>query len=310
MGDVVPLTIVVTGAAGYLGRAIVDAAKTRGHELISIVRNGDDGLVQDLASDDACAQLLSQFKTADAVIHAASEMTGDWDVHQRSSLPATQTACALANELDAHLVHLSSIAVYDFEALGAGDIVTEQSPIEPHPEQRDGYVRAKLAQEEIIADQNPTASVLRVGAIFGASRIMNAHLGIGLGPILLRLSAGGQVPLAHVTHVAETAVRAAENKGSGAVNVIDTDLPDRIRFISALSASGWPKLVIPMPWQIFSTLDTLLSFWRTRPGLLHRKTLHARMKPLGYDNALMREQFGDLKMAGFETLMKRAMRDE
>ncbi len=310
MGDIKPLHIVVTGAAGYLGRAIVAAAQARGHKVSAIVRSGTEGIVQDLASRDAAEQLAQQIESADCILHAASEMTGDFAVHERSSLPAMETICALSKTLTAHLVHISSIAVYDFESLAAGDIVTEHCLTEAQPNQRDGYVRAKLAQEEIVAHETPSASVLRVGAIYGPARIMNAHLGIGLGPILLRLAARGQVPLAHVDLVAKIALCAAEQKTQGAVNVLDNDLPDRIRFIKTLSASGWPKLVIPLPWQVFSVLGGMLPFWRGRPGLLQRKTLHARMKPLGYDNALMCAEFAANDAPRFEVLMKRAMRDD
>ncbi|MGB7319415.1 MAG: NAD(P)-dependent oxidoreductase [Planktotalea sp.] len=310
MGAIAPLHIVVTGAAGYLGKAIVRAAEAHGHRVTPIVRSPGAGLVQDLARDGASANLIEQIKSADAIIHAASEMSGDWELHERSTLPATQTICYVANALNAHLVQISSIAIYDFAAIPIGGIVSEASPIEFHPAQRDGYVRAKLAQEVIVAAENPDASVLRIGAIYGPKRHMNAHLGIGLGPILLRLASRGQVPLAHVDMVAKIAVAAAQSKASGAVNVVDTDLPDRIRFISALSASGWPKLVIPLPWQALTAVGALLSFWKGRPGLLRKKVLHARMKPLAYDNALMRAQFGDTQMPAFEVLMKRAMQDD
>ncbi|MGH1577963.1 NAD-dependent epimerase/dehydratase family protein [Planktotalea sp.] len=310
MGALKPLHIVVTGSAGYLGRAIVEAAETRGHHVSKIVRSGDSGIVQDLAETGAAERLAQEIGAADVVIHAASEMTSDWARHEASSLPAMQTVCAVSKALNAHLVHISSIAIYDFESLKAGSIVTEQSPIEPNPEQRDGYSHAKLAQEEIIADEMPNASVLRVGAIFGATRIMNAHLGIGLGPILLRLASRGQVPLAHIDLVAQSALNAAINKSSGAVNILDTDLPDRIRFIETLSASGWPKLVIPCPWQAFSVLSKLLAFWSSRPGLLRTKVLHARMKPLAYDNALMRASLVHEPEDSFEAKMTKAMRHE
>ncbi|WP_085307646.1 NAD-dependent epimerase/dehydratase family protein [Planktotalea arctica] len=310
MGKVSAQHFVVTGAAGYLGRAIVRVAQTRGHRVTQVVRSGASGIAQDLAENGAAKALLEQIKSADSVIHAASEMSDDWTLHKRSSLPAARSVCALAEGLGAHLVHVSSIVIYDFAALKVGAIVDENSPIETAPEQRDGYVRAKLTQEEIITNARPDASVLRVGAIYGAGRITNAHLGIGLGPILLRLAAHGQVPLVHVELAAQIAVSAAEKKVRGAVNVLDSDLPDRIRFISALSASGWPKLVIPCPWQIFVGPGTLLGFWKRRPGLLRRRVLHARMKPLGYDNTLMRAQFDEVKMPAFEVLINRAMRDE
>jgi nucleoside-diphosphate-sugar epimerase len=310
MGNVTAPHIVVTGAAGYLGRAIVTAAEAQGYHVTKIIRNGTDGIVQDLSADSANTALLAQIESADAIIHAASEMSSDWGLHQRSSLPATKNICALANALNAHLVLISSITVYDFAALSIGGIVTENTPIETAPELRDGYVRAKLEQENIAAAAVPNASVLRVGAIYGKDRVMNAHLGIGAGPVLLRLARRGQIPLSHVAYTSQIAVRAAVERTSGAVNVLDTDLPDRVRFLSALGKSGWPKLIIPMPWQIFAACGAVLSFWRKRPGLLRRKVLHARMKPLGYDNTLMRTVFGDDEQPSFETLMAQALQHD
>ena len=128
--------------------------------------------------------------------------------------------------------------------------------------------------------------------------------------MLLRLAARGQIPLAHVDLVAEIAVLAAEHRACEAVNVTDSDLPDRLRFITALRASGWPKIVIPMPWQIFSGLGAFLGWWSARPGLLRRKVLHARMKPLGYDNTLMRSHFNFEERPPFEMMMKQAIRNE
>jgi nucleoside-diphosphate-sugar epimerase len=306
------MRIVVTGAGGFLGGAIAQAAEAAGHSVVRILRSGagEAGtVVQDLAAAGAAEALAAQIGTADAVIHAACEMGDDWALHQRSSLPAAKTVCGLAGALDAHLVHVSSIVVYDFKALDEGAIVTEQSPLEAAPEQRDGYVRAKLAIEEIVAQARPQSTVLRIGAIFGPGRAMNAHLGIGIGPLLLRLSGSGQIPLAHIGLAAGAAVRAAEIRAMGAVNVVDTDLPNRFRFIAALSRSGWPKLVVPVTWKIFDALARILGFCSGRPGLLRRAVLHARMKPLGYDNALMRRALGTADAPDFEVLMRRALRD-
>lgn len=310
MGDVNALHIVVTGAGGFLGRAICELAETRGHRVSRVVRSGEGDHLIDLAKPAAAADLTIQIGQADVVIHAASEMGGDWALHQRSSLPAMQTACDLAKGLGAHLVHISSIVVYDFMQVQEGGLVSETTQIELHPERRDGYVRAKLAQESIVAQSCPSASVLRIGALYGAGHVMNAHLGIGLGPVLLRLSARGQIPLAHITRAAQAALTAAERKSEGAVNILDDDLPDRIQFINALSASGWPKLIIPMPWQVFSAIGQVLAIVPKRPGLLRPPVLHARMKPLGFDTTLMSATLGDTPQPRFEKLLKQALRDD
>lgn len=307
MGAVTPLHIVVTGANGYLGRAICATAEQRGHRVSRIVRSGAGDIQQDLSAPDTFENLTHRIASADAIIHAASEMSSDWSLHQRSTLPAMHSVCQLAEHLDAHLVHISSIVVYDYLSCAKGECITEASPIELSPDTRDGYVQAKRAQEDIIAQHRPSASVLRVGAVYGPERLLNAHLGIGIGPILLRLSSGGQIPVAHIDMVSEITLRAAEQKAKGCVNVIDSDLPDRVRYINALSASGWPKLVLPMPWTFMDILARIAGVWSGRPGLLRRAVLHARMKPLAFDNALMNRVFGTVPAQSFETRMKEAM---
>lgn len=305
--------IAVTGAGGFLGREIVRTALAQGLQVTAILRRAPDAdlgcevVICDLAKTSAEA-LGAQLKGVQAIIHAAGEMSSDAALHARSTLPATQVICEVAAALGAHLVHVSSISIYDYQSVPEGGFVTEDTAVEACPEQRDGYVAAKLTQEALVAGICPDASVLRVGALLGPGRVWNAHLGIGLGPALLRLSARGQVPICHVRTGAQVAVQAATAGKSGAVNVLEHDLPTRTRFIEAHAKSGWPRLVVPVPWQIIGALGAALRPWSARPGLLRAPVLHARMKPLGYDTARLEAEFV-LPKRSFEWLMKEALRD-
>ncbi|MEM9579112.1 MAG: NAD(P)-dependent oxidoreductase [Pseudomonadota bacterium] len=311
MGDVTH--IVVTGATGFLGRQIVRQGLAAGHRLTAISRKAPDTdlgckhLPMNLAKVDR-GELMQQIAGADAIIHAAGEMSSDLAVHARSTLPATRTICKVAEKLDLHLVHVSSIAIYDYLAVGEGEFVTEATRAETKPETRDGYVAAKLDQEHLVASFCPSASVLRVGALFGPGRVWNAHLGTRIGPALIRLAPNGQIPLCHVTRAAAAALQAATRKISGAVNVVDADLPDRIRFLDAFEKSGWPRIIIPFPWQAMDRISGALGFWKSRPGLLRRPVLHARIKPVGFDSSLLSASFPDLPNMQFESAMREALK--
>ncbi len=72
------MRVVVTGGAGFIGRAIVDRLATRGDEVVALVR--DPGRAAHLQRDDvslvisdlsSVAQLTAQTTGADAVVHAA-----------------------------------------------------------------------------------------------------------------------------------------------------------------------------------------------------------------------------------------------
>jgi len=306
--------IVVTGARGFLGRTIVRRALAQGHQVTAIMRTAPESdpgctvLVHDLAQIEP-DDLAGKLQGATAIIHAAGEMTSDSARHARSTLPATRVVAKAAQTLGAHLVHISSISVYDYRAIDEGGFVSETSPIEPDPQTRDGYVAAKIDQEALIGTHCPDATVLRVGALYGAGRVWNAHLGPTLGPVLLRLSARGQIPLSHVDTCAAIAVQAASLRKSGAINVTDLDLPTRTRFLSAVTKSGWPKLIVPLPWKALLTLGGLLAPWRGRPGLLRAGVLHARIKPVGFDTTRLERSF-DVPPRSFEGQMKEALSHE
>ena len=155
------------------------------------------------------------FAGVDAVIHAAAAMSGDEARMQRDTVTATEkTMQAVAKAKVARVVLVSSLSVYGTGALRAGALVDEDTPLERCPALRDAYCRAKLAQE-IAALDGARASgtdlcILRAGAVWGPGRLWNAHLGLALGPVLLRLGKDGQIPLIHVETCAEALVRAAE----------------------------------------------------------------------------------------------------
>jgi len=317
--------VLVTGAGGFIGRHIVQAARARGYDVRAVVRH-KDGILEGWTVDNAITPVVCDLSNdapnldgVDCVIHAAASMAGDDAIQARTTIAATETLLGriLAQDSPPHLVLVSSISVYDTLPLPVGGVMDEDCALESDPEGRDAYCRAKLAQEAMVQDAvkagNLAVTILRPGAIYGQGRVWNDHIGVGFGPVLVRFGRRGQVPVCAVTHCADAIVRAVDNAPeTGAVdvvNVLDDDLPDRARFVRILRSGGWPKFVVPLPWLGLDGLAVMLEpvFGARLPGLLRRRVLHARLKPLTYSNEKLREQYGLDSPDWFETEMLRAL---
>ncbi|QHQ34074.1 NAD-dependent epimerase/dehydratase family protein [Algicella marina] len=314
------MTVLITGASGFIGERAVAAARKRGHLVVAVLRRAEaapkawaaDGgimtVVVDLAAKGAEKTLTEAMQPVDVVIHAAAKLGGDDAEQSGATLTGTRTVIAAMLGRDGaapRLVLVSSLSVYGATGLQVGGSLTEKSPLETHPDMRDAYCRGKLAQEDMVKKAALKHGfplwILRPGAVYGPGRAWNAHLGIGLGPLLLQVGRGGEVPLSHVEHCAEAMVLAAEvTPKDGAIefcNVVDSVLPTRSAFVAEHQRSGWPLKAVVLPYGIFSLMSKLIAYLpdglRAKlPGLLRRPVLDARMKPLTYPNKILRERLG------------------
>ncbi|MBV1862922.1 MAG: NAD-dependent epimerase/dehydratase family protein [Rhodobacteraceae bacterium] len=299
--------IMVTGAAGFIGRHCVVAALARGHSVVAVVRReaafpaGVEVVVADLND-------VQELPAVDAVIHAAASLAGDGTEMARDTIAATK---GLIDALQGRvrIVLVSSIAVYDTLSLAVGDVLDETIAVEAKPEQRDGYCRAKLAQEALVMASGQDGFLIRVGAVYGKGRLWNGHLGLAMGPMLLGVGTRGEVPLCYVENCAQALVMATETpvNGVGYLNLVDDDLPDRGAYVQALQSGGWPRFVLPFSWRILQVMAALFGWLPGMPGLLRPAILHARMKPLRYANARLKRRFGWQSNVSFAEAMERSV---
>lgn len=292
------MNLLVTGAGGFLGRAVVAEARAQGHAVRGVTRADVDLVTGDLSG------LLDGIE---CVIHLAGALSGDCAVQARDTLTATRRLIAAmqAQPLPPRLVLASSIAVYSADASG---VVTEATPIEDRPERRDAYARAKLAQEGMLRVSGLRHTILRPGAILGPGRMMTAHLGPGMGGTLILMERGGEVPIVSLNDCARAFVLAAETPGEGrALNILGADRPTRARYVAALRRTGWPRHVLPLNWRLLAPLAWLLSPFGARvPGLLRPAVLRARMRPVRYDIAAAQLALGWVPQDDFDTAFARA----
>lgn len=332
------LRILVTGAAGFLGRATVNAAFAEGHDVIALVRrsagtghhiSNATEIACDLAGSQAPGQLPGLLPECDAVIHTAASLTGDDAAHQRDTLAATENLLAAIATLPPaqrpRFILASSLSVYGFASLPDGVQLDELSPLEADPDRRDAYCRAKLAQEALVAaavrEHGVIARTLRIGAVYGPGRLWTARLGVLRKAVALGIGGDAALPLTHVSHAALALVKAAEKplvrsdlssaQAEGhldIINVVEDDLPTQRMYLNAMRASGRVRSLVSVPRTPLLRLAKLIDLVgmclpglaRRVPGLLRLPSLHARLKPLRYSSARLQDRLGHIPSPGFQ----------
>ncbi len=340
MGQVAtPLTIAITGAAGFIGRHTVAAAKARGFNIAAIVRPGrsipdnwkptDRISVHelDLTSQQDKAKLSRVIENCQAVIHAAASLYGDDAAQRSTTLRATDNLLDAYSDVQAPrptLVLVSSLAVYDTCSLSEHAVVTEHTPLASGAAERDAYCRAKLAQEEAVLHAatrlDLQVRIMRPGAVFGSGNLWNGHIGPTAGPVVVQLAHKGEIPTCYVKHCADALVLAATSPvthddrtdASQAgriefINIVDDDRPTRNDYLAEIRKTGWPKIVLPGTWRVLAVGGEVLKaigLGRKAPGLLRPAVLHARIKPLRYCNRRLHDRLSWQATATFAEAMR------
>lgn len=179
------MTILVTGAAGFLGRALMWRLAEGGRAVLGTARTATDGVLGcDLSDPAALSALLDRVRPT-AIVHAAA--TVDF---RPGALAATYAVNVLAPGLiagwaaraGAHLVFCSSIAVHG----GRCAAIDSQTAIAPDGD----YGRAKALAEQMVTASGAAAAILRLPGIYG--RRGPTHLSLNRA---LDGAAVGQVPV-------------------------------------------------------------------------------------------------------------------
>jgi 2-alkyl-3-oxoalkanoate reductase len=169
------MTILVTGAAGFLGSHVVDLVVRRGETPRALIRPGDDGRALaareiDIRRGDVAdpATLRASLAGVDRVVHCAAR-TGPWGpVHEYERTNVHAVALLVRAAMAAgvrRVVHVSSITVHGNEA---GPHADESAPLR---EEANPYSRSKVAAERVLArlvrELDAPITIVRPGWIYG-----------------------------------------------------------------------------------------------------------------------------------------------
>jgi 2-alkyl-3-oxoalkanoate reductase len=322
------LNILVTGAAGFLGRHVVAAVRERGHQVRTLIRpstrtddlgwaNGVDIFRADLR---APGSLTPAFDDIDVLVHIAARVRGSDSAQMADTVVGTERLLdAMTRSTTRRLVLASSFSVYGWSAIHG--TLSEESPLETDLYRRDGYTIAKTWQERVVRrisqEHDWKLTVLRPGFIWGRDREYHAGLGQKLGRWHLVFGPLAQPPLTYVENCADCFAEAAENPRAvgQTFNVVDGHDVSSWRYLGEyLRRTGVRQYRIPVPYHA-ALMGTNLAEWINQrffggqarlPGLLIPCRFQARFKPLRFSTRKVEEALGWHPPLDFTRCLQRA----
>jgi nucleoside-diphosphate-sugar epimerase len=270
--------ILVTGATGFLGGAVVERllavgerdlrvtarAGARRDRLEAAAARYPDARVEFVATNlSVSREAAAAAKDVDLVYHLAASMRGaPADIFLNTVVATKHLMGALAGRPAVPLVLCSSFGVYGAAGIPRGSVIDENTPLEPHPERRDVYSQAKLRQErlcrELAAKQGTPLVVLRPGVIYGeGGSALSARVGLNLMGVFLALGGSNLLPLSYVENCADAIVQAGRSSAAigQTYNVHDDDLPTCRAFLAAYRKQVVPLRVLPVPYPALRLLS-------------------------------------------------------
>ncbi len=310
MNTPLPNPILVTGATGFIGRALVEHLLREGHIVRALVvpeeqgRTGWQGTVQETIGDvrnrESVEKAAAGVKT---IFHLAAIATdaGSEQLHHQVTVEGTGHVLLAAASAGAQVVLTSSVTVYGTKI--QTEVLTEDLPWGP-PAGR--YGKSKQAQERLawqLARENNTAlTVIRPGNVWGP------HSKLWVDGVLAELRRGTpallgggdfNAGLCHVQNLVDLLVLAASSpaaQGRAFNAADDADITWKRYFsdLAALSGAPQPRSIprwlakmlaagIEPAWRLFSATRPPLTFEAYNlVGSDHRFPITRAKTELGY----------------------------
>lgn len=278
------MKILVTGATGFLGGALVERLLARGErDIRCLVRGGSDRtrlqalqarfpearielFAGSLASKQGAGLCLSDVSL---VHHLAASLSGaaadiflGTVVASKNLLEAIGEA---APQRPIKVVLVSSFGVYGVADLPRGSVIDERTPLEAHPERRDLYSQAKLRQEKLFREHQARVGfplvVLRPGVIYGPRGArFSARVGLDLMGLFLHLGGENLLPLTYVESCADAVAVAGQSQAADGqtYNVVDDDLPTCEQYLTRYRKEVEPLRVVPVPYPVMMGISALV----------------------------------------------------
>jgi len=210
-----PERVVVIGAGGFVGGTLLDRLQQEGIAALGVTRKEVD-----LLADGAADALAALIKPGDSVVAVSAiapcKNTAMLADNMKLTLAITT---ALAKSAPAHVVNISSDAVYPDEPLP----LTEAVPAAPESLHGVMHLARELAFK---ADVTGPLAILRPSLLFGAN---DPHNGYGPNQFRRKVEAGEDIKLfgegeerrdhIYIADVAEIITRVLKHKSTGVLNV-------------------------------------------------------------------------------------------
>lgn len=262
-------TVLVLGATGFIGQALVKRLLRDGMGLRALVRD-PSGRAQWLARPGVeltkgdltdTASVEAALDGIDHVYHLARSSGPAWDDYLRHDVEPTRRLADLCCARGIRLYYTSSIAIYDGGR--ADDFITESTQPSRASMRLNVYARAKVASERLLADmhraQGLRVVVFRPGIVIGEGGNPR-HPGVGAWPDLSTCRAWGggrhRLPFVLVDDCADAMVRALQVPGiaGASFNLVGDASLSGNDYLDALERIAGIKIKrLPLPaWRLFA----------------------------------------------------------
>jgi predicted dehydrogenase/nucleoside-diphosphate-sugar epimerase len=246
-----PADVLVTGAGGFLGGALLRRLVAEGKAVRVLVRRpigwvADLPHVQTVIGDLGDPEIVDHAIAGTRVVyHVGAAMRGAPEQFRAG------TTVAVGNVIESclrhgteRLIYVSSLSVMDHAGRPRKRVLREDSPYEPHPSRRGLYTQSKLEAEraviEAIERRGLRAVIIRPGQIFGpgAERVPPNGVIALAGRWFLVGSGALPLPLVYVDDVVDALAQAGERAGAiGKIfNVVDTTPISQNEYLEACRA--------------------------------------------------------------------------
>ncbi len=176
--------VTVFGGTGFIGRSLVPQLVTAGHSVKVVSRRATP--VDTLSGITMAAGDMADHRSIETAVEGSDVVVllvtggGDrWADFVRDVVHGTQAVAeACARSGVKRLVYTSSIAAL---YLGASKTVTEMDGVDPRPDRRSFYSRAKIEAEAVVRRSGVPWVILRPALVMGRGGVLN-HAGLGLWP--------------------------------------------------------------------------------------------------------------------------------
>jgi dTDP-4-dehydrorhamnose reductase len=203
------MRLLITGAAGMLGRDVAAAAARSGHEVVALARAQLD------VTDSAAVQDAIAGARPDAVVNCAAWTDVDGaEEHEATATRINGDAAGHLAQAAPFLVHVSSDYVFDGQG---SEPYPEDAPVAP----LSAYGRSKLAGERAVEAAGRPHAIVRSSWLFGAGgrNFVDTMLRLGAERDELRVVDDQLGCPTFTGHLAEALVTIAESRTAGVLHV-------------------------------------------------------------------------------------------
>ena len=293
----------ITGANGFIGKAVIDTLASSHDDIIAISRKASAEPVDNNIRFVTCDlldydSLEGSLTDCDLVIHLAADMHSE-NMYE-NTITATENLLAAMKTTGVNkLILCSSMSVLNYASQDALQTIDETVPVCDDDNLLGRYAQMKRDQEQLVNDWKSDvrhALILRPGLVYDDNVISTDHMGIKKSSLALISSHKGQVPLIHLNSVAQAFAAACQynfNNQIKLLHLIDDKAPLQQNYINKLRALGSFSVGIKVHWKLYCSMLGFVRLLLKLAGKSHKipdafriNSMYGRATPFQFSNSL------------------------